>query len=188
MTMLRRIPKYADWCRRQNNDLSYRLLQLAQMMIANLIGATPDENNFTLSLANLSVWEAQAVNETHQINDAPQASLRTVLSVTNLVSSPSPSQSTDQVLTEAELLRQTKDERITIGVFHVWKAKIHYLYGHLDAAWEAIEKAATVRPYMANLIYEADFVFTHAMVALALIGRHEVHIFSFYNLQWEPFH
>jgi hypothetical protein len=169
MTVLRRIPKYAEWCRRQNHDLSYHLLQCAQMMIGTLIGATSDEKDFTLSRANLSLWEAQAANDEGPSFEA----LRTNF-VSSSSTTPSSPLSSDQVITETEFLRQVKEERLTIGAFHVWKARICFIHGHLDMAWESIEKALLVRPYLSNLLYESDLVFHCAMIALSLIGRHEV--------------
>jgi hypothetical protein len=48
MPLLARIPKYLEWCIKVKHDLVIRMLQAAQLILFNLIGATADELTFTV--------------------------------------------------------------------------------------------------------------------------------------------
>jgi hypothetical protein len=44
--LLGRIPKYLEWCLKLKHDLVIRMIQAAQLVLYNMIGATPDELTF----------------------------------------------------------------------------------------------------------------------------------------------
>jgi hypothetical protein len=196
--MLTRIARNLEFTQKHQSKQSTTMLQNAQLICLNLYGATSNEFDFnatgTATLPNvqqqlLSSAEQSATAASDMIVTSSSSSSHTATGTQGGSSGgghlrrPNQGDRISQLVatpyTEADCIKEWLDSKLFLcyAVYHTWKARSLYIYGHTELAWTVIQKALEQSAFIGGVSTQSQMVLMAAVILLTKISNINVRTF-----------